>query len=120
MNFHYNLLAANGTDTQSIITMVLIYGAVFAAVYFFFIRPGQKKKKAEAELRNSLEIGDDITTIGGIMGRVVSIKEDTDSIIIETSTDRTKIRLKRWAISTVDTEKAPVAKETSKKDKKEK
>lgn len=54
-------------------------------------------------MRNNLEIGDEITTIGGIMGRVISIKEETDSIVIETAADRNKIQLKRWAISTVDT-----------------
>ena len=48
----------------------------FAALYFFLIRPNSKKKKEEAQLRNSLEIGDEITTIGGIMGRVVAIKDD--------------------------------------------
>ena len=59
------------------------------------------------ELRNKLEIGDEITTIGGIMGRVVAIKEDEDAIIIETGSDRNKMKMKRWCISTVDTEKTP-------------
>ena len=55
--------------------------------------------------RNSLEIGDEITTIGGIMGRVVAIKDDEDAIIIETGSDRVKMKFKKWCISTVDTVK---------------
>lgn len=83
--------------------MILLYVAIFAALYFFMIRPNSKKKKQEQEMRNNLEIGDEITTIGGIVGRVVSIKEDTDSFILETGSDKTKMQFKRWAISTVDT-----------------
>ncbi len=85
--------------------MLLLYAAIFAAIYFFIIRPNSKRKKQEKAMRDNLEIGDEITTIGGIVGRVVSIKEDTDSFILETGADRTKIQLKRWAISTVDTMK---------------
>ena len=83
--------------------IILIYLAIFAGIYFFMIRPQTKRKKQEQAMRNNLEIGDEITTIGGIMGRVISIKEETDSIVIETAADRNKIQLKRWAISTVDT-----------------
>ena len=54
---------------------------------------------------SSLEIGDEITTIGGIMGRVVAIKDDEDAIIIETGSDRVKMKFKKWCISTVDTVK---------------
>ena len=62
-----------------------------------------KKKKKEAEMRNNAQVGDEITTIGGICGRIVAVKEETDSIIIETGSDRAKIRVKRWAIGSVDT-----------------
>lgn len=81
-----------------------MYALLALAIYFFIFRPNKKKKKAEEEMKNSLEVGDDITTIGGIMGRVVSIKDD-DSIVIETASDRSRLRIKRWAISTIDTEK---------------
>ena len=54
-------------------------------------------------MRKNAQIGDEITTIGGICGRIVAIKEESDSVIIETGTDRNKVKLKRWAISTVDT-----------------
>lgn len=68
--------ASGGNQSSSMIFMILFYVAIFAALYFFLIRPNSKKKKEEAQLRNSLEIGDEITTIGGIMGRVVAIKDD--------------------------------------------
>lgn len=91
--------------------MILIWVLVFAALYFFVLRPSSKKKKEEAQMRNSLEIGDEITTIGGIMGRVVAIKDDEDAIIIETGSDRVKMKFKKWCISTVDTVKEVPAKE---------
>lgn len=81
-----------------------MYALLALAIYFFIFRPNRKKKKAEEEMKNSLEVGDEITTIGGIMGRVISIKDD-DSLVIETASDRSRIRIKRWAISTIDTEK---------------
>lgn len=92
-------------DPGSFILMIIIYVAIFAALYFFLIRPNSKKKKEEAEIRNNLEIGDEITTIGGIMGRVVAIKDDEDAIIIETGSDRNKMKMKKWCISTVNSEK---------------
>ena len=96
--------ASGGNQSSSMIFMILFYVAIFAALYFL-IRPNSKKKKEEAQLRNSLEIGDEITTIGGIMGRVVAIKDDEDAIIIETGSDRVKMKFKKWCISTVDTVK---------------
>lgn len=86
--------ASGGNQSSSMIFMILFYVAIFAALYFFLIRPNSKKKKEEAQLRNSLEIGDEITTIGGIMGRVVAIKDDEDAIIIETGSDRVKMKFK--------------------------
>ena len=69
--------------------------------YFLMIRPQQKKHKEEAKMRANLRVGDELTTIGGIKGRVVSIKDDT--ITIETSNDRTKIVFEKAAIGTVHT-----------------
>ena len=80
---------------------------------FSLFRPQSKKKKKEAALRKNAQIGDEVTTIGGISGRIIAIKEDTDSIILETGTDRNKINVKRWAISTVDSQVAPSANETN-------
>ena len=70
-------------------------------MYFLMIRPQQKKQKEEQKMRNSLRVGDELTTIGGIKGRVVSIKDDT--ITIETSVDRTKIVFEKAAIGTMHT-----------------
>lgn len=92
---------------NSMWVMILIYAVIIGGIYFFLIRPNSKKKKEEAQMRNSLEIGDEITTIGGIMGRVVAIKDDEDAIIIETGSDRVKMKFKKWCISTVDTVKDP-------------
>ena len=97
--------APSANSFSSMLPMILIYVAIFAALYFFLLRPNSKKKKEEAQMRNSLEIGDEITTIGGIMGRVVAIKDDEDAIIIETGSDRVKMKFKKWCISTVDTVK---------------
>lgn len=64
--------------------------------YLLLIRPQRKRDKAEREMRNSIEVGDEISTIGGFIGRVVNIKDDV--LIIETSNDRTKLKIYRWAI----------------------
>jgi len=82
-------------------TMLLVGGAFLAGMYFLMIRPQQKKQKEEQAMRDNLSIGDEITTIGGIMGRVVTIKED--SIIIETGADRTKLRMVRTAVGVNNT-----------------
>lgn len=111
--------AQGAAGGENMWVIVLVYAAILGAVYFFLIRPNSKKKKEEQALRDNVEVGDDITTIGGIVGRVVSIKEDTDSMIIETGADRTKMHIKKWAISTVDNEKAKAV-TTDKADKKAK
>lgn len=97
--------AAAGSGAGGTIGIIIVYAVIIAALYFFMIRPQSKKKKEEEAMRNSLEIGDEITTIGGIVGRVVSINDETDSLVIETGADRNKMRLKKWAISSIDTEK---------------
>ena len=70
------------------------------AFYFFGIRPQRKQERETAAMRNSLMVGDEITTIGGIIGKIVSIKEET--MIIETGRDHTRIRLLKSAVRTVD------------------
>lgn len=120
MNFNLLDNAASSADVAQQqgpgqIWMTLgMYALLALAIYFFIFRPNKKKKKAEEEMKNSLEIGDDITTIGGIMGRVISIKDD-DSLVIETASDRSRLRIKRWAISTIDTEKNPEPKKAEPK-----
>ncbi len=98
-----NFLGNMGSGGQ-LIFMVLLYAIIFGGMYFVIMRPQQKRKKQEEEMKKNLQIGDEIVTIGGIMGRVISIKEDTDSIVLESGAD--KIRIKRWAISSVNTNKA--------------
>ena len=100
----------------SMIGMIAIYAVIIALVYLFLIRPNSKKKKEEAQMRNNLEIGDEITTIGGIVGRVIAIKDDEDALIIETGSDRVKMKFRKWCISSVDTVKeAPKTEATEKK-----
>ena len=80
----------------STIIMIVVLVAVF---YFLLIRPENKKKKKLAEMRESLSVGDDITTIGGMLGKVVSVSGD--KITFETGDDRVRIQVTKWAISTV-------------------
>ncbi len=87
-------------STGSILFTFLPLVIMLLAVYFMMIRPQRKKEKETANMRNSIEIGDGITTIGGIVGHVVSIKEDT--FVLETGNDRVKMRFKRWAIQEVE------------------
>lgn len=103
MNFLNQVVLADAASGNAFGTygMILIWVLVFAAMYFFILRPSSKKKKEEAQMRNSLEIGDEITTIGGIMGRVVAIKDDEDAIIIETGSDRVKMKFKKWCLSLI-------------------
>ena len=79
---------------------IIILAVFFVGMYFLMIRPQKKQEKQINEMRNNLQVGDEITTIGGIIGKIVSIKEET--ITIETSHDRTKIRFLRSAVRCVD------------------
>ena len=82
------------------ITMILMMVGLLVVMYFFMIRPQKKQEKEQNAMRNNLAVGDEITTIGGIIGKVVSIKEET--CVIETTHERTKIRILKSAISRVD------------------
>lgn len=93
--------STSATSTQSPITMFLLIGVMLVMMYFLMIRPQKKKQKEEQAMRDNLQIGDEITTIGGIVGRIVTIKED--SLIIETGADRNKMKITRWAISVNNT-----------------
>ncbi len=79
---------------------IILIVAVIALMYFLMIRPQKKQEREINNMRNNLQIGDEITTIGGIIGKIVSIKEET--IMIETGHDRTKIRLLKTAVRCVD------------------
>lgn len=77
---------------------LILMALMFAMLYFFMIRPENKRKKEAQNLRNSLTVGDEITTIGGIIGTICSVKENT--IVIETGADRVRIEFTKWAVST--------------------
>ena len=77
-----------------------IVAVVIVAFYFLAIRPQKKQERAAAEMRNSLMVGDEVTTIGGIIGKIVSIKDET--MVIETTRDHTRIRLLKSAVRSVD------------------
>lgn len=86
------------TGSQTVV--LVVYIAVFALIIYFLIyRPNKKRKKEEEELRSSLMLGDEVTTIGGIVGHIVNIKDD--NITIETSMDKTLMEFKNWAIREV-------------------
>lgn len=81
-----------------VITMVLMLGMM----YFMIYRPQKKQEKKDAEMRSNLEIGDKVTTIGGVVGRVVAISDKDSTILLETGSDRVKIRFTKTAIGSVE------------------
>ena len=87
-----------GYSIGLIIVMMVLF-------YFMLIRPENKKKKAAEELRNSLKIGYDVTSIGGILGTVCAVKEN--SVVIETGADRVRIEMTKWAIGTKGSQTSP-------------
>ena len=90
--------AAGGAGNS--LGLLIAMGVMLVALYFFGMRPQKKQEKAQNEMRNSLKVGDEITTIGGIIGKIVSIREET--CVIETAHERTKIRILKSAVSRVD------------------
>ena len=94
-----------GSEGMSMIVMLVVMIAVF---YFFLIRPENKKKKEATAMRNALKPGDNITTIGGVVGDIVSVKDD--NIVIETSADKVRIEFTKWAVSTNNTADKEAAK----------
>ena len=89
---------ASGAGLGSTVIMLVLMLAVF---YFMLIRPENKRKKEAEEVRSAVKTGDRITTIGGIMGTVVHVKEDR--VVMETGADQVRIEIAKWAISSNDT-----------------
>ena len=89
----------SGEALSSLLTFLPLI-LIFVAMYFFMIRPQKKQEKEANAMRDGLQVGDEITTIGGIIGKVVSIKDET--CVIETTKDRTRIRILKSAVSRVD------------------
>lgn len=106
-----NLLTSNaqGAGMASSLIMIVVMVAIF---YFMLIRPENKRKKEAEQMRGAVKTGDKITTIGGIVGTVVNVKES--KIVIETGADQVRIELEKWAISSNETA-AEAAKEEAKK-----
>jgi len=94
-------------------SMIMMLVLMFAVFYFLIIRPENKKKKKTEEMRNSLTLGDEIITIGGMTGKLVQITEDT--VTFETGEDRVRIQIKKWAISTTARMEAAEAEAKKKK-----
>lgn len=113
------ILSAAADGGVSMFPSILMIVVMVAVMYFLLIRPENKKKKAAEEMRGSLKVGDDITTIGGIAGTICQVKEKT--IVIETGADRVRIEFYKWAISSkgAQTTEEPVAEKKDKKEKKE-
>lgn len=95
----YFLAETTSGGIGSWIPLVML-GVLAVVLYFVTIRPGKKQEKETAAMRNNLQVGDEITTIGGLIGKVVSIKDET--LVLETSHDRTHIRILKSAVSRVD------------------
>lgn len=103
------LLDEAAPKEQFPITTMVFLAVMGIVLYFFTIRPQTKQKKMEDQMRNSLKIGDEIVTAGGIIGRIVNVRESSDEIILETGADRNKIKIKRWAVATVNKPESTVA-----------
>ena len=106
------------TGTESMVSLFFTLALMVVLLYFMIYRPQKKQEKKDAAMRNSLEIGDQVTTIGGVIGRVVALKDDT--FVLETGSDRVKIRFTKTAIGSVeklnmDNAPAPSSKSSGKK-----
>ena len=93
------MLETTAATTGSMIVSMIPFVLIIAVMYFMIIRPQKKKDKQMQDMRSNIEIGDTVTTIGGIVGIVTSMKEDT--IVVETGTGSSKIRFKRYAVAEV-------------------
>ena len=110
---HFLTTSAQGGGMTSIVMIV----AMIAVFYFLMIRPENKRKKEAEQMRSAVKTGDVITTIGGIVGTVVSVKDE--KFVLETGADQVRIEMAKWAISTNETA-AAAAKADAKKRQEEK
>ena len=104
---------AGGGGILDMLGMFLPMIVILVVFYFILIRPENKRKKEAEQMRNSLKVGDEITTIGGIVGTVVSVKDD--KFVIETSADQVRIEFTKWALSTNDSAAARAQEEALRK-----
>ena len=93
-----------GAQTQQIIMGLLMWVVVFGVFYFLLIRPQKKKDKQLKEMRSNLNVGDKVTTIGGIIANVAKVEEN--AVILEIGPNRTKVPFEKWAIGSVTPKEA--------------
>ena len=96
-----------GESTSSPWGMIIMFAVVILVFWLFMIRPQKKQEQRDSAMRDALAVGDEVTTIGGIIGKVVSIKGET--FVLETTRDKTKIRFLKGAIRSVDVKAADIA-----------
>lgn len=108
----YYFLTETADGSAGLMSTLILCAVMFAVMYFIMIRPENKRKKEAEEMRSALKVGDKVTTIGGIVGRVVDVKDD--KFVMETSADQVRIEFCKWALSTNETA-AEAAKEKAKK-----
>ena len=109
------LMAADSASSASMTSSLIMFAAIILIFYFLIYRPQKKRDKEAQDMRDSLQVGDEVTTIGGIIGKVVSIKEET--FVLETTKEKTHIRFLKAAIRSIDVKiadltAAPAATET--------
>ena len=111
--FNFLTTAAPVGGTDGMMSTLLLTAIMFAVFYFMMIRPENKRKKETEEMRSSIRNGDEIITIGGIVGTVVDVKED--KVVIETGADRVRIEFAKWGISSNETAAKKAEAEAKKK-----
>lgn len=84
----------------SLVTVIIMYAAIFAVFYFLFIRPQKKKEQKLKDMREAITVGDKVTTVGGIIANVAKVEEDF--VVLELGPNRTKVPFEKWAIATVE------------------
>ena len=110
------LILFDETMNANVMSILMLVGFI-ALMYFLLIRPQRKREKEAQAMRDSLKVGDEIVTIGGIVGKVVKTKED--SFVIQVGADKTKFEMKKWAVSSVTQEGKGSASPASDKEEKE-
>jgi preprotein translocase subunit YajC len=110
----FNFLEATGAAPAGLggMTSIIMIVVMIGVMYFLMIRPENKRKKEAEQMRSDMKVGDEITTIGGICGKVVQVKDD--KFVIETGADQVRIEFVKWALSSNETGAAR-AKEEAKK-----
>ena len=108
----FNILTGGVPEGNGLTTTIIMLVVMVAVFYFMLIRPENKRKKEAEQLRSSLKVGDKINTIGGIVGTVVNVKEET--FVLETGADQVRIEFQKWALSTNESAAAAAKEEAQK------